>query len=318
VPIGGLTDVIVCPWKPVLDEPIICWTDALHTKGRIPRVIRSISEISPFLGSDIPDVVPVVWLFLGDYPEEHVLTPSEAQILANVLGVGGALYIEGGDVAFGAQNALTAIDGVDATADGDVLGAVPGITGLDSGVGLDASLLSANYSGTVRSVDHLAPAGNGAGAIFQNAGAPGQTTAVFFDASIPGLGSHRVITSSTSIEGYEGDRDALLDAFLGALSPPVTLIRGDTNDDGGVDIGDAIYLLGNLFPAGGGPAPLACRDAADANDDGLIDIADVIALLSSLFGAPTVPLPSPNAADGCGGDPTIQDALDCAGYSGCP
>jgi hypothetical protein len=143
-------------------------------------------------------------------------------------------------------------------------------------------------------------------------------TGVFFDASISGLGTHRVITSSTGIHGYGGDREALLEAFLGALSPPVTFIRGDTNDDGGVDIGDAIYMLGNLFPGGGGPAPLGCRDAADANDDGLNDIADVIALLGSLFGSPTVPLPSPNAAEGCGPDPTIVDALDCAAFAGCP
>jgi len=317
-PVVGITDVIAFPWKPILDEPIICWADALTAKGRVPGFVRSIAEIRPDLGSAIPDVVPVVWLSLGDFPGHHELAPAEAQALALVLAAGGALYIEGGDVAFGAQNALTAIDGVDAIADGDALGLVPGLIGLDSGVGLDATALSAGYSGTGRSIDHLAPAGSGAGAIFQNAGAPGQTTAVFFDAALAGTGTHRVITSSTGIHGYDGDRDALLDAYVSALSPPVELIRGDTNDDGGVDIADAITLLSSLFPGAGTPAPLGCGDAADANDDGGIDIADAIALLSSLFGSPTVPLPIPNAATGCGGDATLGDPLDCAAYGGCP
>jgi len=87
--------------------------------------------------------------------------------------------------------------------------------------------------------------------------------------------------------------------------------RGDCNGDSGIDIGDAITVLGILFSGG---APPGCPDACDANDDGGNDIADAIALLASLFGSPTVPLPAPYPA--CGNDPT-PDALGCAS-SPCP
>ena len=87
--------------------------------------------------------------------------------------------------------------------------------------------------------------------------------------------------------------------------------RGDTNDDGNVNIADAIYLLGNLFPTGA-PNVLGCLDAADCNADSSLNIADAIALLAALFGAPPAPLPAPYP--GCGD----ADLLGCDVYSGCP
>ncbi len=86
--------------------------------------------------------------------------------------------------------------------------------------------------------------------------------------------------------------------------------RGDANDDGKLDIADAIFTLTHLFAHG--PAP-SCKDAGDANDDGKLDIADAIAILSHLF-AEAGPLPPP--FDECGTDPTV-DALECAGSSSC-
>ncbi|MGE3167232.1 MAG: hypothetical protein AB7O52_20180, partial [Planctomycetota bacterium] len=70
-------------------------------------------------------------------------------------------------------------------------------------------------------------------------------------------------------------------------------------------------MLGFLFPGGNPPNVLNCVDACDANNDGQINIADAVALLGSLFGSPSVPLPFPNAMDGCGADMDM-DALDCA------
>lgn len=91
--------------------------------------------------------------------------------------------------------------------------------------------------------------------------------------------------------------------------------RGDCNADAELNIADAIYLLGGLFPGPGGPNVLECQDACDANDDGELNIADAIALLNSLFGSPTVPLPAPSMS--CGTDPTT-DMLDCPSFAGCP
>lgn len=85
-------------------------------------------------------------------------------------------------------------------------------------------------------------------------------------------------------------------------------IRGDANADGGVDIADAIYTLGNLFSGG----PSTCLRAMDANADNGVDIADAIFTLASLFSggdAPSAPYP------GCG---TAMGTLSCDAFPACP
>ncbi len=313
-PLVGHVDVIAVPWKPVKDEPVICWADALTNKGRNPLILCQIDQIDPLIGTDVPGVKPVVWLSLGDFPEQHRVTQEEGQHLAQFLANGGSLYIEGGDVLFNSQSALNQLNGCVATSDGDILGLVPGLVGLDTGLGPNATQLSAPYSGTGRSVDHLAPNANGAALLFQSAGPAGQGTAVYYDASISGQGTHRMITSSTSFFGYDGDSDLLLDLYLDALSPttaqPITFLRGDGNGDGQIDIGDAIQTLGFLFSGN----LAGCHDAMDANDDGSADIGDPIYLLGFQFSGGQPPLaPWPN----CGDDLT-QDALDCQVQPTCP
>ncbi|MFQ5653295.1 MAG: agmatine deiminase family protein [Planctomycetota bacterium] len=87
--------------------------------------------------------------------------------------------------------------------------------------------------------------------------------------------------------------------------------RGDANQDGVLDISDAVHLLVYLF---GSPAnPLDCHDTGDANDDGVLDISDPMALLTMLF-AGGAPLPPPTGA--CGDDPTA-DPLGCESYPPC-
>ena len=86
--------------------------------------------------------------------------------------------------------------------------------------------------------------------------------------------------------------------------------RGDSNADGGFDIGDAISTLGYLF----GGESISCIDAADANDDGQVDIADAINKLGVLFSGST-PLPTPGSSE-CGADPT-DDNLECESYNAC-
>ncbi len=88
-------------------------------------------------------------------------------------------------------------------------------------------------------------------------------------------------------------------------------IRGDSNDDGFVNLGDPVYTMDFLFT--GGPVP-DCDDAADANDDGAIDLSDSAFTLVFLFlGGPPPPAPYPN----CGSDPTA-DAIGCVVYNFCP
>jgi hypothetical protein len=82
-------------------------------------------------------------------------------------------------------------------------------------------------------------------------------------------------------------------------------IRGDANQDGALDIADAITILQYLFARG---RVLPCMDAGDANDDETVNIADAIRVLSFLFGSGVKPpLPPPSE---CGPDPQ-GDTLDC-------
>ena len=59
-----------------------------------------------------------------------------------------------------------------------------------------------------------------------------------------------------------------------------SLIRGDANDDGLVNLSDAVFLLGHLFQETAAPY---CLDAADTNDSGVVDISDPILILNVLY-----------------------------------
>ncbi|HOE85929.1 MAG TPA: dockerin type I repeat-containing protein [Planctomycetota bacterium] len=84
-------------------------------------------------------------------------------------------------------------------------------------------------------------------------------------------------------------------------------LRADANVDRGVDIGDAVRILGYLFSQ----RTLSCLDAADANDSGVVDIADAVYVLAYLFaGGPEPPPPFGEP----GFDPT-DDALGCEAYA---
>jgi hypothetical protein len=97
--------------------------------------------------------------------------------------------------------------------------------------------------------------------------------------------------------------DARVELVFRKCSIP-TFLRGNANDDGRVDIADAVWILNDLF--GDGP-PSPCPDASDANDSGVVDISDPLFLINYLFLANGGPPPAPGA-DICGPDPT-DDAL---------
>ena len=106
-------------------------------------------------------------------------------------------------------------------------------------------------------------------------------------------------------------------AALGGIPPSGTeWVRGDTNDDGGVNIADAIYLLNGLFPGGAYTSSLLCLDAANANGDPIVNIADAVAILDSLFLPGAAALPSPNASEGCGS--ATGTPLGCDQFTHCP
>ena len=89
--------------------------------------------------------------------------------------------------------------------------------------------------------------------------------------------------------------------------------RGDANEDGAVDIADAIFMLYTLMLDG---PESGCKDATDANDSGTHDIADVVFVLSYQFSNGATP-PAPGV-DNCGVDATPDDGMSCENYGGCP
>ncbi len=106
-------------------------------------------------------------------------------------------------------------------------------------------------------------------------------------------------------EGAEVDDDPF--AFSVSEQHDASFIRGDANDDGYVDVGDAVALLWHLFHADTNPY---CPDALDANDDGAVNLSDPVRVLNHLFQL-GVPLAAPYPSRGF--DET-EDELLCRSY----
>ena len=118
--------------------------------------------------------------------------------------------------------------------------------------------------------------------------------------------------SSNNVQA--GLRPALILRTGGVVG--IKVLVGDANGDQGVNIADAIYLLGYLFA--GGPAP-ACMKAADTNDDNGVNIADAISILGYLFagGSMTAPdgtavTPANNTCKPYSASDVNQGGLGCA------
>ncbi len=78
--------------------------------------------------------------------------------------------------------------------------------------------------------------------------------------------------------------------------PKLTFLRGDCNDDGKVDLADAVCTLNWLF---GGAATPGCLAALNTNGDAAVNITDPVSLLDFLFGGGSKPVdPFPDCGPG--------------------
>ncbi len=132
-----------------------------------------------------------------------------------------------------------------------------------------------------------------------------------------------VLASVGIVPDIDLDMDTVFDAYsveftvtavscviIHAVGDPV-LQRGDANGDGNADLGDAIFILAELFTSGPtGP----CAAAGDVNDDGMKNVADPISLLGHLFSGDPAP---PPPFGFCDFDPT-PDSLPCDSSPNCP
>lgn len=88
-------------------------------------------------------------------------------------------------------------------------------------------------------------------------------------------------------------------------SADAPFIRGDARPDRSVNVSDAIAVLAHLFRG----LSLPCPDAADADDNGRVEIADALLITDYLFlegQPPAAPFPDP-------GEDATEDALGCDG-----
>lgn len=260
-----------------------------------------------------------LWCLVGTFPDGHVISQVEGQIIANHAIAGGNWYIEGGDIwGFDPVTPLEPYDGIDGATTGDGDDSFVAMTGLDYAAALFSGLGSTYTQDQPTANDWTDRinagttdlAGPNAGVVWASTPpTAAYNTGVYYDAN-PGFG--KALCQSWEFGGYGGDQDALMAMYIDALGgpsvapPSAQFRRGDANGDAMFNIADCVYILSALFVPGS-PAP-ACIDAADLNDDGAENIADAVYGLSALFvpgsAGPAAPHP------GCGLDPTL-DPLRC-------
>jgi len=120
--------------------------------------------------------------------------------------------------------------------------------------------------------------------------------------------SDRFLRDLTALALFCGTR-------FGDGSPPGKAFhRGDADDNGLLQLTDAVRILTFLFL--GGEAP-TCAEAADADDNGTLQLTDAVRILGFLFlgqPPPATPGPPPEA---CGPDPQGSPDVGCELYTKC-
>ena len=144
-----------------------------------------------------------LFVCLGIYSSNHVLSSAEGQALADYLNAGGNLYMEGGDTwYYDSQTPVHSMFGINATSDGSGdLGTVLGIDGtITEG-------MSFSYTGENNWIDRLSATGSGE-LILENQ-SPDYGCAVVNEAS-----GYKTIGLSFEYAGLSGNRSALIEQFL--------------------------------------------------------------------------------------------------------
>ncbi len=98
-----------------------------------------------------------------------------------------------------------------------------------------------------------------------------------------------IATSNDSLSGLTSQLDAAYNWAVshGIYNPDCCNEPGDANDDGAVDIGDAVHLINYIFKSG---PPPPCLNEGDANGDCAIDIGDAVHLINYIFKSGPAPV----------------------------
>lgn len=154
-----------------------------------------------------------IFVCLGIYPQNHVLSNNAGQQLAAYLDQGGKLFMEGGDTwAYDNATPVHSYFRIDGLEDGS--GDLGTIVGMEGSLGQD---LQFEYDGTNSYIDRIEP-GEGAVAMFSNA-TPDYDVAVSYENSV-----YKTIGTSFEFSGLKDDgsntKDFLMSRILSYFEVP--------------------------------------------------------------------------------------------------
>ncbi|HOF80790.1 MAG TPA: C25 family cysteine peptidase [Bacteroidales bacterium] len=174
-----------------------------------PKIVDALNQIgiSHELVTTFPNNLSLyssIFVCLGVYSNNHILTAQQGSLLAAYLNDGGRLYMEGGDTwYYNSPTAVHAMFGI--LGQGDGSGDLSTIVGM---AGTFTEGMSFPYNGDNNWIDRIAPTGGGATLILQN-NSPVYGTAVANDGGV-----YKTIGASHEFGGLNGDRKALLEEYL--------------------------------------------------------------------------------------------------------
>jgi hypothetical protein len=188
------------------------------------NVMNFTYEYTSSIPADL-NLYATIFLCLGIFPQNHVLSSSEGQILADYLNFGGSLYMEGGDTwYYDTQTPVHNMFNINGTSDGSSdMGTVVGNTGTFT----EDMLFS--YSGDNSWIDHIDPV-SPAVQIFENQ-SPNYGTGIAYDA-----GDYKTIGSSHEFGGLTdgaspSTKADLMTAYLEFLGNFQTLQASFTSNE---------------------------------------------------------------------------------------
>ncbi len=161
--------------------------------------------------------VPAVWVCLGIYPQNHVLSSSEGDVLKDYLDAGGKVYMEGGDTwcwdpdtsvhpYFGTVTGQYGNNCADGSGD---LATVEGISGTFT------EGMSWSYGGDNNYIDHLGANQSDSFNIWEN------SSPVYYTGVARDTGSYRTIAASHEFGGAPSeDRPGIIQKYLDFFLPP--------------------------------------------------------------------------------------------------